>query len=426
MVNKILDNLKIGIAIIDKDLKLKYINRYLKDLIIDDENDFEKIQKRFGDAFNCRNIGIDIDCGSSKSCNSCEVTPLFKTIYSGEEGVLFDIEVFADRFKVNQKGKFELKGYPVYIDGEKFIQLELHEVTEKKMLEKNLQIKENIEKKLQLFLDTIEDYIFFMDRDGRFEYCNNSYLEYLGKSYEEVIGNKESDLVPLSMAKKCIENTVMALEYGTFFQEENFFEKWYQTFKGRVELEDGSIGILAIVRDITIQKTRELELKERAYVDMLTGLFNRNFFEEKIAKNMNHKGAIVIVIDADNFKTINDTLGHEAGDRVLKSLADIIKINIRKEDYAVRMGGDEFLIFTNSGSLGAKKIAERILESARAIRIQNISVSLSIGIGEDSDGDGNLAKIMKMADEALYESKSKGKNTLTLRNKVSQFREFMI
>lgn len=416
MLNRVLDNLKIGIAIIDKDFNLKYLNRYLKELIIGDEIDFEKIQKRFGDAFSCKNIGIDITCGSGKSCQTCDIASLIENIYGDEEGVLFDIEIFSDRFRVNKKGKFELRGYPFYENGEKFIQLEVHEVTEKKVLEKNLEIKDKIQKKLQLFLDKIEDFIFYMDKDEKIEYCNNSYLKFLGKSYEDVIRKTESELVPQFMADKCKENTKIALELGTFFEEEKIGDKWYQTYKGKIELEDGSIGILGIVRDITSEKNRELDLKEKVYVDILTGLFNRNFFEEKLAIKKEYNNVTAILIDIDNFKTINDRFGHESGDKVLKSISDIIKINIRKEDYAIRMGGDEFLIFTYSDFHGAQKMAERILESARNIKVQDIYVSLSIGIGEGRGENPELIQIIRDADEALYYSKHSGKDTISSKN----------
>lgn len=325
------------------------------------------------------------------------------------------MEIFSDRFKIKRDGRFELKGYHIYIGAEKLIQLEIHEVTEKKILEKSLQIKEKSQKKLQIFLDRIEDFIFYLNRDEKIEYCNNSYLKFLGKTYEEVIGKTESDLVPKAMAEKCKKNTMIALEEGTFFEEENIFGKWYQTFKGKIELEDGSVGILGVVRDITAQKNREKQLNEKAYVDILTGIFNRNYFEEKISGNMEFQGVSAIVIDIDDFKEVNDTRGHETGDQVLKSVADIIKINIRKEDYAVRMGGDEFLVLTHSDSLGLEKIADRILNSARNIKIGNISVSLSIGVGINRSGEKELSRIIKDADEALYYSKHSGKNTVSFK-----------
>ncbi|MGL4254155.1 MAG: sensor domain-containing diguanylate cyclase [Fusobacteriaceae bacterium] len=415
MLNEILDNLKIGVAIVDKDFHLKFLNKYLRELLVDEETDFEKIQNRFGNIFNCRNIGIDLICGSNESCKTCDITSVLKNVYENQDGIIFDLEIFSDRFKIKRDGRFELKGYPIYIGAEKLIQLEIHEVTEKKILEKSLQIKEKSQKKLQIFLDRIEDFIFYLNRDEKIEYCNNSYLKFLGKTYEEVIGKTESDLVPKAMAEKCKKNTTIALEEGTFFEEENIFGKWYQTFKGKIELEDGSVGILGVVRDITAQKNREKQLNEKAYVDILTGIFNRNYFEEKISGNMEFQGVSAIVIDIDDFKEVNDTRGHETGDQVLKSVADIIKINIRKEDYAVRMGGDEFLVLTHSDSLGLEKIADRILNSARNIKIGNISVSLSIGVGINRSGEKELSRIIKDADEALYYSKHSGKNTVSFK-----------
>lgn len=415
MRDNILDNLKMGVAIIDKDFHLKYLNRYLRELLVKDETDFRKIQERFGNAFKCKNAGLNITCGTEKSCQSCDIAPLLKNMYEGKEGTIFDLEILSDRFKIRKKGKFELRGYPVYIEGEKFIQLEIHEVSEKKSLEKNLQIKKDSQKKLQIFLDKIEDFIFYLDGEEKIEYCNDSYLKFLGKSYEEVIGKTESQLVPQVMAEKCKKNTDQALENGTFFEEEELFGRWYQTFKGRIELEDGNVGILGVVRDITPQKTRELELKKKVYTDLLTGLYNRNFIEEKIITNSEYDQVSVIVIDVDDLKGMNDTHGHEAGDQMLKSVADIIRINVRKEDYAARMGGDEFLIVTHSDLIGAQKIAERILTGVREIKICDRYITISIGIGEKKREIHDINRVIKDADEALYYSKNSGKNTISFK-----------
>ncbi|MGL5541779.1 MAG: hypothetical protein ACRDB2_00325, partial [Fusobacteriaceae bacterium] len=173
MLNEILDNLKIGVAIVDKDFHLKFLNKYLRELLVDEETDFEKIQNRFGNIFNCRNIGIDLICGSNESCKTCDITSVLKNVYENQDGIIFDLEIFSDRFKIKRDGRFELKGYPIYIGAEKLIQLEIHEVTEKKILEKSLQIKEKSQKKLQIFLDRIEDFIFYLNRDEKIEYCNN-------------------------------------------------------------------------------------------------------------------------------------------------------------------------------------------------------------------------------------------------------------
>ncbi|MGL5964454.1 MAG: diguanylate cyclase [Fusobacteriaceae bacterium] len=411
---EMLDTLKIGIALIDKELCLKYINRYMEELISGDITDFEKIQKSFSNAFRCKNVRTDTTCGTDNSCQRCDISPLLKEIYEERDGIIFDLDIFSDRLKIARKGNFECRGYSVIIEGDKYIQLELHEVSEKRKLEKNLQFKEASQKKLETFLDKIGDFIFYTDNEGKLEYCNNSYLKFLGKSYEEIIGKSKYDSLPKHMAEIFRQSTIQTTEKGTFFQEEKIDERWYRTFKVKIELEDQKFGILGIIRDVTLQKNREIELREKVYIDILTGIFNRNFIEEHTFSDSEYESKLsVILFDIDDFKNINDSYGHEAGDLVLKSIADIIKDNIRKDDYAIRFGGDEFLVITHSDISDAKKIADKILNSVRDMNFFEGSISLSIGIAENKINNKDMTKIIRDADIALYDAKNSGKNKIS-------------
>ena len=132
--------------------------------------------------------------------------------------------------------------------------------------------------------------------------------------------------------------------------------------------------------------------KNKAYIDVLTGVFNRNFLEER-AKELFTKFKIqkvpvgVIMLDIDNFKRINDTYGHDVGDLVLKKLAEIIKKNIRKNDYVIRYGGEEFLILLPRTHLEETyKVAEKIRRAVEnaTVRVgdKEIKFTVSLGVSE--------------------------------------------
>lgn len=165
------------------------------------------------------------------------------------------------------------------------------------------------------------------------------------------------------------------------------------------------------------------ELMEQATKCKLTGLFNRNYFETEIKKEFikarRYRYPIsVIMIDIDNFKDINDRYGHLIGDLVLKVTGDIITKNIRSIDIPVRYGGEEFLIvLPHTSAIRAERVAERIREKIEKTKINTpygpISVTASFGVTE-FDGNESIERLLDRVDMALYESKRKGKNKVTV------------
>jgi len=163
-------------------------------------------------------------------------------------------------------------------------------------------------------------------------------------------------------------------------------------------------------------------LREQAIIDILTGLYNRNYLEQFVDKivglaQRNGFPLSVAMIDIDNFKQINDTYGHKKGDEVLKVLGRIIKSSIRKSDIAIRYGGEEILIiFPNSRKINAERIIRRIKE-----RLKNYDfkigkpVTFSAGISAYPEDIGNLLSLdplIEIADEKLYLAKRKGKDRI--------------
>lgn len=160
------------------------------------------------------------------------------------------------------------------------------------------------------------------------------------------------------------------------------------------------------------------ELKKSAITDKLTGLYNRKKFDEIIAdeleksKRYNHTFGL-IMIDIDFFKNINDTYGHNAGDKVLIEIAEILNENTRSSDVSVRWGGEEFMIIClEANDKTVFTIAENIrqkVEETHFYKIDNVTISVGATISREDD---DIDSIIKRADEALYKIKNGGKNSV--------------
>lgn len=147
------------------------------------------------------------------------------------------------------------------------------------------------------------------------------------------------------------------------------------------------------------------------YVDQLTGMYNRHYYERR--KSRISKGNSVIIIDIDKFKSINDTYGHSTGDDVLKSVASLIKQCVRQTDMVIRWGGEEFVIFYNGELKDAVSIAERIRKTIQSTPIKSgayaLNVTVSIGVSEVTDSS-LLNDAISKADSFLYKAKNSGRN----------------
>jgi diguanylate cyclase (GGDEF)-like protein len=167
-----------------------------------------------------------------------------------------------------------------------------------------------------------------------------------------------------------------------------------------------------LLQEISERKKMEEELKRLATTDKLTGAYNRMKFEEIIEREIGRvrrysQPLSMMMFDIDYFKKVNDTYGHSAGDYVLKTVADIVRENIRKIDYLVRWGGDEFMIISSETGLDdAYALADRIkriIESYHFDRVGKITVSMGVTAFRENDvGD----TFIKRADDAMYVAKS--------------------
>ena len=179
-------------------------------------------------------------------------------------------------------------------------------------------------------------------------------------------------------------------------------------------------GFVHVARDITEQKRLEKDLRRMATTDSLTGLFNRGHFwdmsERELARGIRvHRAVSLLMIDLDHFKSVNDTYGHEVGDKVLKLVARVGRENLREIDIIGRIGGEEFaVLLPETGLSEAITVAERLREAVARAEVPTdkgpVSITISVGVAEDNGELRDLGTLLKRADDALYAAKRKGRN----------------
>lgn len=190
-------------------------------------------------------------------------------------------------------------------------------------------------------------------------------------------------------------------------------------------LRDAHVGgIVLTTRDVTERKRAEAEWRHRAYHDPLTNLPNRAFFMDRLQSSLaagqrRSDAVAVLFVDLDGFKEVNDTLGHEAGDRLLVELADRLRRALREQDVIARLGGDEFAIVLVDvvEPNDAVQTAERILDRLREPVLldgQPIPIRASIGIALGTPGRDRPDTVLRQADSALYAAKRAGKSCYAL------------
>ncbi|MBR4981701.1 MAG: GGDEF domain-containing protein [Lachnospiraceae bacterium] len=188
------------------------------------------------------------------------------------------------------------------------------------------------------------------------------------------------------------------------------------------EMTTGDLNAYVAVFDVDLQVEQGEQLRKSATTDFLTGVYNRATIEKKVNEQLEKKvaGGAFLLIDVDNFKSVNDVLGHPVGDELLKQIAGILKDFFRKEDYIGRLGGDEFCVFMKNVS-DREVIKEKVNGLNARCRLvycgsngEEVKVSVSIGVAVCDRQIDEYKKLYTCADMALYETKKRGKDTNTV------------
>ncbi|WP_456382867.1 sensor domain-containing protein [Hydrogenimonas sp.] len=288
---------------------------------------------------------------------------------------------------------------------------------------------------LKILLNSTMEGIVVFDKEKKAILSNENFAKIFGYDESEIIGKGAFDFVAPEyhdLVRKKIEIADQEPYEALMIRKDG--SKFWAILRGKnAELGGESVRISAAI-DISALKEKEEKILYLANHDYLTGTYNRRFFQEiltqriEILRRENHYGAILF-IDLDDFKEINDTLGHDFGDAVLVEMTERIKRYTRKSDIVARIGGDEFVVLLNLETLAidqaamkAEMIAEKILHTIkRPARIQNndIRINASIGIAI-IDKNATAADLMKFADIAMYQAKKTGKNRIVFFDKELQ------
>ncbi len=286
-------------------------------------------------------------------------------------------------------------------------------------------------------LDSMVDACIITDATGIIENFNEITLQTFGYESHELMGQRIEILIPEGEHKQ---------HHADYMKSASMRKK--VLFKGRelkAQKKDGSeisveitvtplsvngeLKFVGIIHDITDRmKLMEqlgavlLQLRNEATKDYLTGLMNRKAFFEHAEKvwslaKRNHEPLCMLMLDIDLFKEINDTYGHNSGDRVLKGLAELFEHECRKEDLICRYGGEEFLILLESQpAKGAMEFANRIRQAVEVAEMDigegvKIQITVSIGlVAVECDEIPSMEEMISLADKVLYQAKTNGRN----------------
>jgi len=302
------------------------------------------------------------------------------------------------------------------------------DITAKKAEETKRQLSE---RKYRDLFENSRDAILIIENE-KFVECNQATLDMLGyHDKEEFLQQHPSKLSPLKQPdgrgseEKADEMMKIALEKGSNRFEWDHVRANGEVFPVEVLLtplvtENGTQVIHTVWRDITVQKQQRQRIYHQANYDSLTDLPNRlmamDRLEQALKESQRHQHKMaVFFLDLDNFKKVNDTLGHDWGDKVLLEASRRLKRVVRSADTVGRLGGDEFIILLTdlANALDASVVANHLLDQFRypfTIDGRELVLTTSIGIACYPDDGTNASDLLRRADTAMYHSKEQGRN----------------
>jgi len=283
-----------------------------------------------------------------------------------------------------------------------------------------------------IFRHTIDGQIVIDSESGRIKKVNNAVLDMFSIQEDDIIGQVFDELFITSSERQKQKEFLL----NAAFRDGVIIKEFRNSRNELIPVEiifslipwDGKTAMLASMRNIRERKAAEKRLAD-AYrrlevlsrTDPLTTLANRRALlesinYEKFRIERSHEVFSIIICDIDDYKNVNDTYGHNAGDFVLKEVSRLVEHTLRKQDLVGRWGGDEFLMILpqtaiKGGRILAENIRKKISETKFEYREYIINVSMSFGVAEFEAGS-SLHECIKTADDALYKAKEKGKNAV--------------
>ncbi|MDH1264143.1 EAL domain-containing protein [Pseudomonas sp. GD03944] len=282
---------------------------------------------------------------------------------------------------------------------------------------------------LHLFQRAVEQSasaFILLDRDGLVEYVNPSFTAITQYSADEVQGRRLSELPALENLSDLLFDSASSLSDHNSWQGEfksrrkNLEPYWSHLSLSKVHADDGSLThYIGIYEDITEDKHSQQRIERLAYSDNLTGLGNRYAFIRALENRFTHssgKPASLLLVDIDNFKRINDSLGHQTGDKLLISLARRLRNSLTPSGILARFASNEFaILLEGTNAEGGQRIAQQVLHTLdKPLFVDNqlISITGSVGLACAPEHGDDPQTLMKHAGLALHKAKANGKHQL--------------
>ena len=268
--------------------------------------------------------------------------------------------------------------------------------------------------------------IVITDARLHIEYTNPFLTEMVGSSADQLQQQPLHNLFAKEMfhVAEVIEQTLAERQHwrGDMLLQHQERQLWVSLAIAPIRDDKGDVtNYVCAMQDISFIKQSQKKMEQLAYYDVLTGLANRSYFRDQLRKAiaMSQRGYYsfaLLYFDLDEFKRINDTLGHDAGDELLKEVSRRLITRLREEDTIARLGGDEFAVILSgiNDRTQASSIATNLQQAfAAPVKLGNheVSISASIGITVAPEDAAEEELLLKHADLAMYEAKARGKNT---------------
>ena len=298
------------------------------------------------------------------------------------------------------------------------------EITDRKGAE---QLLARNEARFRALVQNSSDVVAVIDENAFFTYVSPSIFGMLGYKPDELLGTSALALLPPDDVTSALRSHSQALaaafeQTSAELRVRNRDGSWHTVDMKITDLRDEPAveGIVLNARDVTVRKALEQDLRTQALHDALTGLGNRNMFTDRVTHALQRRHdrdrvIAVLCIDLDDFKTVNDSLGHEVGDELLVLVAERLSSCLRESDTASRLGGDEFAILLDSAfnEREVAGVAGRILGMMRepfGVGDRELSLTASVGIAVSADRSSSAEVLLRNADMAMYLAKERGKD----------------
>lgn len=417
--------------VVDRDVRVIHVN-HAAARTIGPEKDLV-LMKRGGDILHCiYALETPAGCGHGSKCPDCIIRNSVGKAFDGQAVFREPAAMRIKRREDFDDVYFSVTATPLTYKGITMVLLVLDDITGQKKVEKALSDSED---RLRNIMSVMGEGVLALDAEGSLSFMNSEAerllgwkeAELTGKNFHYAAHNRRAD-GSYYPAEECeirksirsgkpyhTEEDVLIRKDGTMFPVSFACNP----------IRDGEdiVGSVAAFHDITkikeayaaLSRANEL-LEHQATTDPLTGISNRLKFEEilmkEISRSRRHKIPLCLVMfDIDHFKVINDTCGHHIGDMVLQELTAHIANSVRKHDYFVRWGGEEFMILLTHNTLEtALHFTEIIRSEVEALRLSGSQrVTCSFGVTQMQEGD-DIFSLTKRTDDALYKAKAAGRN----------------